>query len=506
MQRTTSSTSRTVALAGSVTSVAIVAIVASTPHSPFQPVLPASAEGFGPFRWAAGSVGLDRLGPNALAGVGLFSMAFAATSFLLILREAWRGTVRARTLLWLAVAYHLVLFLLPLLFSRDVYSYASYGRIAGVHHANPYVATPSAFPNDALLPYVGPRWVDTPAVYGPLFTLLSSWLVRLSSNVATLILAFKALAIAASLATLAVVAGLVRRAWPGREAFAIAAFGLNPVVVFQSVGSGHNDLLVALSVVGALALVATRRELGATMALSLGALVKATAALPLLLLLVAVTARAEPGRRLRTLAKHGGLAAGIGLAFAAPFLNTSDPTLGMAELAGHEGWLAPSRFFRRVLDAVSGDVLGVVARIVFALALAAVVALIVRWVVRRGPDLTPVGHGAAWAWGLVLLMLLGPVLLPWYVTWALPVVWLLPRVPRTVLIGTGAALTLSQWTAEPARFARAYDLNVLFGHYVLAPVVVLLLGWALVDLWRRLRVDAPLQDQPDGVPAAAGER
>ena len=87
--------------------------------------------------------------------------------------------------------------------------------------------------------------------------------------------------------------------------------------------------------------------------------------------------------------------------------------------------------------------------------------------------------------GAPVLMLLGPVLLPWYVTWALPLVWLLPRVPRLVLLGTAVALGVSQWTAEPARFPGAYDANVLFGHYVITPLVIALLGWLLLDGWRR---------------------
>jgi hypothetical protein len=103
-------------------------------------------------------------------------------------------------------------------------------------------------------------------------------------------------------------------------------------------------------------------------------------------------------------------------------------------------------------------------------------------------------------------MLLGPVLLPWYVVWTLPLAWLLPRVPRAVLLGTSVALTVSQWTSEPAGFPAAYDANVLFGHYVLTPVVIGLLAWLLLDLWRRARSGRPLEDAPDEVPAAAGDR
>jgi hypothetical protein len=100
-------------------------------------------------------------------------------------------------------------------------------------------------------------------------------------------------------------------------------------------------------------------------------------------------------------------------------------------------------------------------------------------------------------------MLLGPVLLPWYVTRAAARV-APARVPRAV-IGTGVALTVSQWTSEPARFATAYETNILFGHYVVTPVVVAFLVWLLLDLWRRTRASTPLEDEPQGVPARAGE-
>ena len=175
----------------------------------------------------------------------------------------------------------------------------------------------------------------------------------------------------------------------------------------------------------------------------------------------------------------------------------------MIELAKHEGWLAPSRFFRRLLDAVSGDALGVLARIAFPMLLLAAVFLIARALVRRGGTVTPFALGAGWGWGLLLLMLLGPVLLPWYVTWVLPLAWLLPSVPRGVIIGTSTALTVSQFTAEPGRFAAAYDANLFWGHYVVTPVVIGLLVWLSIDLLRRVRSGAPLEDEPREVAASS---
>ena len=509
-----SSRSSTLAIACFGIGVAAVALVASVPGSPLQPLLPSGVQPGGPFRWLAGVVKIDELRGSALVGASVLSVVASVAVFLFVVLEAWRGTVSLRTVVILAVAAHAIVLLLPLLVSRDVYSYIANGNIAGLHHANPYVQTPADFPRDAVAVLVGPKWFSTPAVYGPLFTGYASIVVRVAHTLKTQVEVFRWTAALASLATTALIATTVRRVWPSRATFAVAAFGLNPVVLFQSVASGHNDLLVALAVAGALALVLARRDLLAVTSLALGTLIKATAALPLLLLLVWCVARAPAGRRARTFTTHAGLAAVIGAAFAAPYLNVHDPTLGMLELAGHEGWLAPSRFFRRLLDALSGDTLGVVARIAFAIALLVGVVVLARRVWRSARttertlddsrDDAGVGLGAAWGWSLLLLMLLGPVLLPWYVTWALPIAWALPRVPRLVLLGTSVALGLSQWTAEPARFPAAYDANVLIGHYVITPVVIALLGWLLLDGWRRWRGGMPLHDEQE-VPRAGGD-
>ncbi len=300
------------------------------------------------------------------------------------------------------------------------------------------------------------------------------------------------------------IAAVCRRVRPGRAAFAVAAFGLNPVILFQSAGSGHNDLLVALTIAVAAWCVLAGRTHWAIAIVTCGALVKATAFLPLVLLVVWVAWRRPPGERLRAAVTHAALGAAIVLVVAFPFLQSHDPTLGMLELSSHEGWLAPSRFFRRVLDAISGDTLGMVARVAFAIALVAAVVWLVRAIARAAasgrPSLELLG---GWGWALLALTLLGPVLLPWYLAWSLPLIWILPHVPRVSLVALSAVLALSQWTAEPLRFPDAYDLNILIGHYVLTPVVIGLLVWLLLDLRRRSSIPLPLHDEEEGEPAEA---
>jgi hypothetical protein len=104
----------------------------------------------------------------------------------------------------------------------------------------------------------------------------------------------------------------------------------------------------------------------------------------------------------------------------------------------------------------------------------------------------------------VALLLLGPVLLPWYVVWALPLVWLLPTPPRVTLLVAGAALALAQWSTEPLRYPDAFDLNLWVGHWIVTPTMLGLVVWCLVDLRHRVSDRRPLEQQ-EHVPAESGD-
>ncbi len=138
------------AAVASVVGTLLVALVASTPSSPYYPVLPDGVAAQGPLRWIADAMALQRLNDAGLMLVGLLAVVAAAVGFILILREAWHRRVSVRLVFVLAIAFHLLVLTLPLLFSRDVYSYAYYGRIWTTYGANPYVFTPSDFATNSL--------------------------------------------------------------------------------------------------------------------------------------------------------------------------------------------------------------------------------------------------------------------------------------------------------------------------------------------------------------------
>ena len=74
----------------------------------------------------------------------------------------------------LAAAMQLAPLGAPLLLSTDAWTYWDYGRIAAVHHANPYDDAAERVPaRPGASGYVGTGWRNTTSVYGPAFTLAS---------------------------------------------------------------------------------------------------------------------------------------------------------------------------------------------------------------------------------------------------------------------------------------------------------------------------------------------
>jgi hypothetical protein len=217
---------------------------------------------------------------------------------------------------------------------------------------------------------------------------------------------------------------------------------------------------------------------------------------PLVLLIVFVASRTEPGRRARVLASHLGLSIGIAAAVSLPFMQATNPTLGMVQLVQHASWIAPPELLERLFQGVGelvaghpGGVVGIVlARVGMYSALAAGVFLIVRQVARRAAREDLNYLAAAWGWSLLVMMLFSPTLFPWYFCWVLPVAWALPTVPRRTLEIAFLALCTSQLTTENFQLPGWMHINLPIGH----PVLIVLLVWFLRDLWHHLREGVPL--------------
>lgn len=163
---------------------------------------------------------------------------------------------RAHTLL-LTAAFALALaVLMPPVLATDAYAYAASGRLAVLYGQNPYLALPYTVLHGHGDPAQFFLAWNTPTVYGPVWTGLSIALVAALPHgwLWGEVLGLKLIA-AGALCLLAWSAGRVAEHWePGRGRVAAVLVGLNPLLLLEGPGSGHNDLLMMACLVTALAL------------------------------------------------------------------------------------------------------------------------------------------------------------------------------------------------------------------------------------------------------------
>ena len=327
--------------------------------------------------------------------------------------------------------------LAPILLSKDVFLYVSYARLGEVHHLNPYVHPPAAAPHDAILQYID--WHGEVSPYGPLFTLASYPLGRVSIPAAVWL--FKLAAVGAALGALALLWKCARRL--GRPALpAVLAVGLNPLFLVYGVGGAHNDLLMMLLMLGGLYLILSARYRigGAAVALSIAVKAAAAPIAPFALLASRRRARSVVAA-LAALACLGAVTLAVFgphvLGFrqqAATIDRYSLPRLLAAPFGS--GW---STSCAERLAGCGPRALVLVPVIVLALGLA-----FLGYRVWRGADAISAGGWAA----LGLIASLASVM-PWYLVWALPLTALSRS--RSLYVATAAIGVFLLLTTWPAR-------------------------------------------------------
>jgi hypothetical protein len=197
-----------------------------------------------------------------------------------------------RLLLGFTVAFLAILFIVPGTFSTDLFSYAWYGRIFGLHGDNPFLRVPSDYAwydTEGWLQWV--YWKDVPSAYGPAWVLIAGGIAQiaaaLDNDIVTHVLGHKILASAAHIVNVILLwhlAGYVVKAlWVrGRDAGAsqigiTLLYAWNPLLLVEFGASGHNDVLMLTCLFAALLALFKKRVLVAAGLFALACLVKAFA-------------------------------------------------------------------------------------------------------------------------------------------------------------------------------------------------------------------------------------
>ncbi len=218
-----------------------------------------------------------------------------------------RGPQLLRAVLIAAAVIQLIPLAGPLLVSTDAWTYWEYGRIAAINDGDPYVDTPSEFPDDPAYDDAGADWRDTTSVYGPGFTLLSEAVALVSgSSAAAAAWIFKVLAALGVLACTVLAARLARE-----KAYAAALVGWNPLFAIHFAGGGHNDSILIALTLAAIALAASGRRQLAGVSWALAVLIKWV---PLVFFALRAVAARASGRRVGHLGFAVAAAAVVGVA------------------------------------------------------------------------------------------------------------------------------------------------------------------------------------------------
>jgi len=472
-----------------------VAVGASLPSSPFKLEMPGT--------WFFGVPSQSGTTPTAFLLFGLV----AVYGGLVLLMRVWVGLARALTrrggvpikYLWLILALWVVpMLVIAPIFSRDVFSYAAQGEMVS-HHINPYNYGPFTLGAGPYVSPVDPLWLNTPAPYGPLFLMIDGFLASASLHhqLVTVIL-LRVLALV-GVALIAWCIPKLARAY-GRDAGPVFVLSvLNPLVVLTLIGAAHNDAIMIGLLMAGITAAKYKHPLWAVVLCTLAASIKAPAGLAILYVAWDWMGSGLSWRqRVRPLVT----AALIALAIMGALSLVSG--LGWGWVANLEtpgtvrSWLAPATGIGMLLSGLAHAVgLGVSSTAVLSVtrvlgllsAGAAAVYLLV--------NSERIGALRALGLSLLLFVVLGPVVQPWYLTWG--ILLLAPvagRYLRSLIIALSVA---SPFIGLPGgrtlldQLIHANPLSVALAFVVLLGVLLAPLGrWSTA--WRWSPADHEVED------------
>jgi hypothetical protein len=258
-----------------------------------SPLVPRSYVGFphwesGPLHGLFGHITSDSNALNLGLSAVVLAMTLAYGAALLSVR-----TMTMRTIVLCVLALHAILLMSPPLQLTDLFNYLGYARLGGLHHLNPYTHGIASELHDPVYRFT--TWHHLSSPYGPLFTVLSYPVAMLPLPIAYWTL--KVVAVLGSLAFIGLVWKIARLL--GRDPrFAVLFVAANPIYLMFAVGGFHNDFVMLVPSMAAVALLLQRRDRAAGATLMVAVAVKFTAVLLLPFLLIAAR---PPQRRLRVL-------------------------------------------------------------------------------------------------------------------------------------------------------------------------------------------------------------
>jgi len=352
-----------------------------------------------------------------LIGVAVLLQAWLLIGSDLYHRNAWP----VRQLQWVLLMWVIPLVIAPPLFSRDVYSYYAQGRLfeTGADPTTTGVGNlPGWFDIGA-----DPMWTESPTPYGPSFLMIERTISSVAHPNAYLAGILFRLASLVGVALMAIYIPKLAKAYGIEGSTALWIGVLNPLVIMHFVSGAHNDAIMVGLIVLALYLGTCQQCLWSAAIVGFAATVK-----PIGLLALPFIGLQFAGIGANWWVKIKawlltGLAAAIAIICVYLIVGSGYGVITAA--FGTPGsvltWLSPSTALGQIVGGISTfsgftvDAYGVI-DVMHAIGTLLSLMVII-WLIVTSERRTPL-RGAALAFGV--LVLLGPVVHPWYVLWALP--------------------------------------------------------------------------------------
>jgi hypothetical protein len=183
----------------------------------------------------------------------------------------------------------------PLL-SNDIFKYVFDGRIIAVYGENPFVKVPADFPDDRFYDLV--YWKAVVSAHGPIWRGFQAAGAEIGGErCANAIMAMKIWPILAYFGTIGILVRMLRAEDQSYPLATTLAYAWCPLVLFEALQNGHNDVVAVLPVLLALWSARVQRWLFVPALVAVGFLVKPLAALAGPVFLVAAWRQGGRARR-----------------------------------------------------------------------------------------------------------------------------------------------------------------------------------------------------------------
>lgn len=185
--------------------------------------------------------------------------------YAIFINKAKKNGINLKLIIFLTSS---ILFLsYPAMLSFDIFNYIATSKVLFGYHENPYIFKPIEFIGDPLLQFT--RASNKVALYGPIWILVSAipYFLGFGNFILTLF-GFKLIAIFSYVVATFLMMKITR------SVLATAIFSLNPLVIVETLVSGHNDLFMMFLALFSFYLLFKKQKLGSTVSFIFSVFIK----------------------------------------------------------------------------------------------------------------------------------------------------------------------------------------------------------------------------------------